>query len=339
MPSGRPAPSPASPAGPASTTSGMMRTAGLCALLWCFRWQGRRGSSGGPHNAGSVTGRVGRIDEEAPCSFLHRTGVILMGEADVRAAAGGVVAVLHAAGRSEGTIRRYQAVLDRFAAFLAGRGLSTASDQVCVDFIADQTGTRLGALREPVTARDVQAVRRPVVLMADALAGRAVVIDRPVIPAKDGCPVRFRPLRDDYVASCRARGNAEATLAAKDKAASRFLGYLDETGTGLAALSVRDVSGFLLRQRGLRRKTVAGLRSALADFLDFLAAAGRAPQGLAGRLPPHRHLRHESEPHLWTAEEIRRLLAVIDRQSAVGKRDYAMILLTARLGLRISDLR
>ncbi len=176
--------------------------------------------------------------------------------------------------------------------------------------------------------------------MADALAGRAVVIDRPVIPAKDGCPARFRPLRDDYVASCRARGNAEATIAAKDKAASRLLGYLDETGTGdLAALGVRDVSGFLLRQRGLRRKTIAGLRSALADFLGFLASSGRGPQGLAGRLPPHRHLRHESEPHLWTAEEIRKLLAVIDRQSATGKRDYAMILLTARLGLRISDLR
>ena len=115
-----------------------------------------------------------------------------MGEADVRVAVGGVVAALHEAGRSEGTIRRHQAVLDRFAAFLAGRGLSTASDQVCVDFIADQTGTRLGALREPVTDRDVQAVRRPVVLMADALAGRAVVIDQSVIPAKDGCPARFR---------------------------------------------------------------------------------------------------------------------------------------------------
>jgi integrase/recombinase XerD len=263
-----------------------------------------------------------------------------MGEADVRAAAGRVVAALREAGRSEGTIRRYQAVLDRFAAFLVDRGLSTASDQVCVDFIAGQTGTRLGALREPVADRDVQAVRRPVALMADALAARAVVIDRPVIPAKDGCPVRFRPLRDDYVASCRARGNAEATLAAKDKAASRFLGYLDETGTGdLAALGVMEVSGFLLRQRGLRRKTVASMRSALADFLAFLADAGRGPQGLAGRLPPHRHLRHESEPHLWTAEEIRRVLAVIDRQSATGKRDYAMILLTARLGLRISDLR
>jgi integrase len=263
-----------------------------------------------------------------------------MGEGDVRVAVGRVLAALREAGRSEGTIRRQQVVLDRFAAFLAGRGLNMASDQVCVDFIANQTGIRLGVLREPVRGRDVQAVRRPVVLLADALAGRAVVVGRPVIPAKDGCPARFRPLRDDYVASCRVRGNAEATVAAKDKAVSRFLGYLGDVGAGdLAVLGVRDVSGFLLRQRGLRRKTVAAMRSSLAGFLAFLAAAGRTPQSLAGRLPPHRHVRHESEPHLWTAEEIRRLLAVIDRQSATGKRDYAMILMTARLGLRISDLR
>jgi integrase len=263
-----------------------------------------------------------------------------MGEADVRAAAGSVLAALREAGRSEQTIRRHVVVLDRFAAFLAGRGLTTASDQVCVDFIASQTGARLGSLRETVRDKDVQAVRRAVVLMADALAGRAVVIDKPVIAARDGCPARFRQLRDDYVAWCRARGNAEATVATKDKAASRFLGYLDEMGIDdLAGLGVRDVSGFLLRQRGLRRKTIAGMRSYLADFLTFLAAAGRTPQGLAGRLPPHRHLRHESEPHLWTAGEIRRVLAVIDRQSAAGKRDYAMILMTARLGVRISDLR
>ncbi len=105
-----------------------------------------------------------------------------MGEADVRVAVGDVVAVLREAGRSEGTIRRHQVVLDRLAAFLAGPGLVTACDQVCVDFIASQTGTRLGALREQVRDRDVQAVRRPVVLMADALAGRAVVTGGPPLP-------------------------------------------------------------------------------------------------------------------------------------------------------------
>ena len=111
---------------------------------------------------------------------LLNAEVILMGETDVRVAVGRVLAALREAGRSEGTIRRHQAVLDRFAAFLAGRGLSTASDQVCVDFIASQTGTRLGALREPVTDRDAKAVRRPVVLMADALAGRAVTLSSPL---------------------------------------------------------------------------------------------------------------------------------------------------------------
>jgi integrase/recombinase XerD len=263
-----------------------------------------------------------------------------MAETEVRDGVGRVVAVLRDAGRAEATVRRHQAVLDRFAAFLVGRGLEVASDGVCVEFIASQTGVRLGSLRESVKDRDVQAVRRPVVLMADVLAGRAVEVDRSVIPVKDGCPSGFRSLREDYVASCRGRGNAEATVVAKDKAVSRFLGYLDEVGVDdLAALGVRDVSGFLVRQRGLRRKTIATMRSCLGDFLAFLAATGRAPSGLADRLPPHRHVRHESEPHLWTADEIRRVLAVIDRQSVTGKRDYAMILATARLGLRISDLR
>jgi len=263
-----------------------------------------------------------------------------MGEAVVRDCVGRVLAVLREAGRAESTVRRQQIVLERFAVFLAGLDVETASERVCIDFIVKQTGVRLESLREHVKDKDVQAVRRPVVLMADALAGRAVDVDRLVIPVKDGCPARFRPLRDAYLASCRGRGNAVATVVAKDKAVSRFLGYLDEVGIDdLAALGVRDLSGFLLRQRGLRRKTVATMRSCVADFLAFLATTGRTPSSLADRLPPHRHVRHESQPHLWSVEEIRRVLDVIDRHSATGKRDYAMILATARLGLRLSDLR
>ena len=265
-----------------------------------------------------------------------------MGEAEVKFAASGVLAVLRDAGRAEQTVQSYRVVLDRFAVFLVERGLVTASEGVCVEFVAEQTGVRLASLREPVTDRRVRVARRAVVLMVDMLAGRPVDVERPVIPAKDGCPCRFRPVRDEYVACCRERGNAEATVATKDKAASRFLAYLEDVGVSdLVALGVRDVAGFLLRLRGLGLggKTIATMRSCVADFLRFLAATSRAPCGLADRLPPHRHVRHESEPHLWTADEIRRVLAVIDRQSVCGKRDYAMILTTARLGLRISDLR
>jgi integrase/recombinase XerD len=265
-----------------------------------------------------------------------------MGQAEVRGAVDRVLAVLRAAGRAEATIRSHQVVLDRFAVFMAGRGVGTVSERVCIDFVENETGVRLGSLRESVNDREVKAVRRPVVLLAEVLAGRALAVDRSVIAVKDGCPSRFRVVRDDYLACCRERGNASATVVTKDKAASRFLAYLEDVGVDdLVALGVRDVSGFLLRLRGLGlgRKTIATMRSCVADFLRFLAATGRTPCGLADRLPPHRHVRHESEPHLWTADEIRRVLAVIDRRSVIGKRDYAMILTTARLGLRISDLR
>ena len=69
----------------------------------------------------------------------------------------------------------------RFSAFLAGRGLGTVSERVCIDFVENQTGVRLGSLRESVNDRDVKAVRRPVVLLVDVLAGGCIEIDRPVI--------------------------------------------------------------------------------------------------------------------------------------------------------------
>ena len=95
-----------------------------------------------------------------------------MGEADVRDPVGGVLAVLRGAGRAERTVQSYRVVLERFAAFLVERGLETASDRVCVEFVAEQTGVRLESLREPVTDRRVRAARRAVVLMVGH-AGRS----------------------------------------------------------------------------------------------------------------------------------------------------------------------
>ena len=70
-----------------------------------------------------------------------------MGEVDVRGAVDRVLAALREAGRSEVTIRVHEVVLDRFALFLAGRGLGTVSERVCIDFVENQTGVRLGSLR------------------------------------------------------------------------------------------------------------------------------------------------------------------------------------------------
>ena len=61
-----------------------------------------------------------------------------MDEKAAQDAVGRIVEVLRAAGRSEATVRRHRAVLERFGSFLIGRGLDAASEGVCIDFIATQ---------------------------------------------------------------------------------------------------------------------------------------------------------------------------------------------------------
>jgi hypothetical protein len=70
---------------------------------------------------------------------------------DVQDAVGRVRRCCARLGGPERTVRCQQVVLDRFVAFLAGRGPSAVSERVCIDFVEKQTGVRLGSLRDRST--------------------------------------------------------------------------------------------------------------------------------------------------------------------------------------------
>jgi integrase/recombinase XerD len=254
-----------------------------------------------------------------------------------------VIVALAAAGRSRTTIKRHEAEFNAFARFLDARGQALPTEAECLDFVTERSGCRLAGLREPTSSRHTQLARRPLILLMDCLDGGLPQVGQATAPLVERCPARFRAARDEYLAACRRRGNAEASVATKQRAADQFLAYLDEVGREtLNQAEARDLAGFWARRqrRGYAPKTTGSLRSALADLLRHLHQAGQIREDLAGRLPPQRYPRRgESAPHPWTAQDVRLVLDQIDRQSAIGKRDYAMILLTARLGLRVGDLR
>ena len=266
-----------------------------------------------------------------------------METSDIREASARVIAALTAAGRSRTTIKRHKAEFNAFAGFLEARGLAFPTEAECLDFVAERSGCRLTGLREPMSSRHAQLARRPLILLMECLDGGFPQVGQATSPPVDRCPARFRAARDEYLAACRRRGNAEASVVTKQRAAELFLAYLDEAGREtLDQAEARDLAGFWARRqrRGYAPKTTGTLRSALADFLRHLHETGHIREDLAGRLPPQRYPRRgQTAPHPWTAKEVRLVLDQIDRQSAIGKRDYAMILLTARLGLRVGDLR
>lgn len=266
-----------------------------------------------------------------------------MEAASIREASAQVIVALTAAGRSRTTIKRHEAEFNAFAGFLGARGMTLPTEADCLDFIAERSGSRLAGLREPTGSRRAQLARRPLILLMEVLDGGPPRVGRATTPVVERCPVRFRAPRDEYLAACRRRGNAEASVATKQRAADQFLAYLDEVGReSLDQVRAQDLAGFWARRqrRGYAPKTTGSLRSALADFLAHLHRVGQIREDLARRLPPQRYPRRgESFPYPWTAGEVRLVLDQIDRESAIGKRDYAMILLTARLGLRVGDLR
>src|SRR5271154_714712 len=266
-----------------------------------------------------------------------------METASVPESSGGVSAALSAAGRSRPTIKRHEGELNAFARFLQARGQDLPTEVDCLDFVARRSGCRLAGLREPASSRRAQLARRPLVLLMECLDGGMPQVGQATAPLVDRCPPCFRAARDEYLAACRRRRNAEASVVTRQRAADAFLAYLEGAGREtLGQAQARDLAGFWVQRqnRGYAAKTTGTLRSCLADFLRHLHQTGQIREDLASRLPPQRYPRRgQTAPYPWTAAEVRLVLDQIDRQSAIGKRDYAMVLLTARLGFRVGDLR
>jgi site-specific recombinase XerD len=73
-------------------------------------------------------------------------------------------------------------------------------------------------------------------------------------------------------------------------------------------------------------------------LLRFLIAEGQCAVGLDAAIPTLAHWRLASLPRYLQPAEVERLIAACDRASAVGRRDRAILLLLARLGLRAGDI-
>jgi len=132
----------------------------------------------------------------------------------------------------------------------------------------------------------------------------------------------------------------DGTVRGYVEVARRFLGYCAQLRVSdLAAVTAGHLSGFVLdelgrRQRGSARHAVTPLRS----LLRFCQLHGLATPELAMAVPAAANRRDASLPRSLTPADVTRLLASCDRRTAMGRRDYAMLLLLSRLALRAGEL-
>jgi integrase/recombinase XerD len=153
------------------------------------------------------------------------------------------------------------------------------------------------------------------------------------------------PLEELLADYCRylsvERGLSDHTVFdAYGPAARLFLsGRENPDGLGLDRLSAAEVSSFLARE--CPKRSLSGARDlvcALRSLLRYLHLAGLTAVPLVWAVPSVADLRDRTLPRGLDPAAVRRLLASCDRRTLTGLRDFAVLLLLSRLGLRAGEV-
>ena len=165
-----------------------------------------------------------------------------------------------------------------------------------------------------------------------------------VIPAEKRSVRRLTPIEqcvhafEQYLLETRAL--AHATIINYIPFVRSFLE--DRFGTGrvtLSRLCAGDVVRFVQRQAArLHPKRAKLMTTALRSFLRYARYLGKVTLDLAAAVPVVANWSMTSIPRAISGDQVCQLLASIDRRTAVGRRDYAILLLLARLGLRSGEV-
>ena len=132
------------------------------------------------------------------------------------------------------------------------------------------------------------------------------------------------------------RGTQDITLDNYDIPIRALLKQVGEDPERLDARSLRQC--FLEYCDGRGHAVIKQGATALRMFVRFLIAEGRCPTGLEAAIPLVPHWRLSSLPQYLQPQEVEHIVASCDSTTAVGKRDRAILLLLARLGLRAGDI-
>ena len=141
-----------------------------------------------------------------------------------------------------------------------------------------------------------------------------------------------------FQAWLRAEGCAASTVRAYGTVVGEFLAFTGRRG-GLAGLDGEVVGAFVQTLAGYQAKTVEHKLCAVRSFLRFAAAGGLIDRGVLETVPAARSVRQARVPSVWDPADVTKVLEVIDRGNPSGKRDYAIVLLICRLGLRAVDVK
>ena len=238
-------------------------------------------------------------------------------------------ALLRQCSYSQASAQRQLLLVSRFSQWLQRNGieLRKVNEDVLQRFL------RLRPHKTRIRGGDVAALNRLLTLLRQ----------RRVVPPKSHS-ARLRP-RQKVTAEfgrylLEERRLSQATWVNYLPFVERFLTERFENAkVNLSGLRAADITGFVQRHaRQLSPKRAKLLVTALRSFFRHLQHRGKISTDLAACVPGVPNWSFSALPKFLPAGAVQRVLKHCDRHTLVGKRNYAILLLLARLGLRAGEV-
>lgn len=259
--------------------------------------------------------------------------------ATVSALVSGLDAELRRLGYKDSTMVWYRGCWRRMQRFFAARGVEEFSLDVAMAWVDAACGffdkERAGTLKP----NDIYLFRVAQMLADYALHGAVLRRYSRSVSKLDGSGaeaiVRFQ-------AWLGSAGRSASTVRVYGTLAGEFVAFVGTRG-GLARCDAGAVEAFVATLGGYQVKTVEQKLCAVRSFIRFAVAEGLLDAAVADTVldavPAVRSSKQSRVPSVWDPGHVDRILDAIDRSNPCGKRDYAIILLIARLGLRGIDVK
>ena len=144
-------------------------------------------------------------------------------------------------------------------------------------------------------------------------------------------PESYTKLMDTYLQKCRDDGNRESTIIGKRYFLREFYCNLESLGCH----DLRDADAAIIGRVCIMQNNKDGW-AVIRMFLRYLSYAGLINRDFSTIIPHFKKTFRLASTY--TEDEVKRFEEAIDTNSKTGKRDYAMLLLATRLGMRSGDI-
>jgi len=142
-----------------------------------------------------------------------------------------------------------------------------------------------------------------------------------------------------YLAKRTSEGLSDKRIQTFSLYLERFSHFCADIGLlQITQISNEHINQYLTYVTNYTASTVTASISCLRAFLTYLYDTGAIGQNLSYLIPKVRHSSENAIPSAFSKDEVESVLKCIDRSSPTGIRNYAMMLLASRLGLRASDI-